>query len=596
MRPRQASAGRSPGTANRRINFWYGVLILMLAVIIGQLFYLQIIRHDYYRQQALSDQQRESVIPADRGVIKVHEGSGLVPLVLNQKLYTLYVDPGYVKDHSGTAAKVAQIMGVKQTDYEAAMKKTGTRYVVLAKRISDAQQKQISALKLPGIGLTGQDYRTYPQNSLAAQILGFVNDDGKGNYGLEQAMNKDLAGTDGQLKAVTDVNGIPLAASRDNIQTDPKSGSDIVLTLDIGMQKQLETYLAQDAQKYSAKQSSALIIDINTGAIKAMANFPTYDPGQYFDISDASIFNNAAISEPFELGSIMKTLTTSAALDLGVVKPDTSFYDPGQWPLDGSIIQNVEEERGSGPSSITRLLNLSMNTGATWELMQMGGQTGVVNQQARERWYDYLVNHFEFGKPTGIEQGYESEGYIPKPNTGYALQLTYANMSFGQAMTVTPLQMAAALSSVLNGGTYFQPRLVDQIVSASGQTATKKPIIVRKNVVSASTGQSMANLMVGVVQTKVTQGFPFMKFPDNYMVGGKTGTAQIANPAGGYYDDRFNGTFIGFVGGDKPQYLIMVDVKEPHVGGYAGSTAAMPLWADLAHMLIDNFNVAQKSH
>lgn len=595
MSPRQPLTAKPADGANRRINIWYGALILIIILIIARLFYLQIIRHDYYRQAALNDQLREYAIPADRGLIEAHEGAQVVPLVLNQKLYTLYADPGYIKDASGTAAKVAAVMHASQSDYEKAMSQQGTRYVVLTKRVSSDQQKQISALKLPGVGLQAQDYRIYPQNSLAAQLLGFVNDDGKGNYGIEQYMNKELAGTDGMLKAVTDVNGVPLAASRDNTQVNAKPGDNLVLTIDLGMQKELENFLAQDVQKVKSSQGSALILDVNTGAVKAMANYPTYDPSQYYSVSDASLFTNPAVSDPFEVGSIMKTLTTSAALDLGVVKPDTTFNDPGQWQLDGSIVKNVEEDGGAGPSSIAKLLNLSMNTGATWELMQMGGQTGVVNQTARDRWHDYMINHFMFGKPTGIEQGYESGGYVPDPDNGYGLQLTYANTAFGQAVTVTPLQIAAALASVLNGGTYYQPQLIDQVVKSDGQTTTKKPVVVRKDVVSTKVGQDMASLMDGVRQTKVEQGFPSMQFPAGYTVGGKTGTAQIADPAGGYYGDKFNGTFIGFVGGDKPQYVIMVDIKDPHVGGYAGTSAAMPLWADLAHMLINDFGVIPKS-
>jgi cell division protein FtsI/penicillin-binding protein 2 len=236
-----------------------------------------------------------------------------------------------------------------------------------------------------------------------------------------------------------------------------------------------------------------------------------------------------------------------------------------------------------------------MNTGATWLLMQMGHNTGQVNQQARDAWHDYMVNHYELGKPTGVEQGYESGGYIPAPDKGYALQLTYANTSFGQAMTATPLQMASALSAVLNGGTYYQPHLVDKTIDPSGSSKSTPAKVVRKNVVSSSVSNQMQSLMEGVVQTKVDQGFNIMRFPANYSVGGKTGTAQIANPAGGYYGDRFNGTFIGFVGGDKPQYVIMVAVKQPNIAGYAGTTAAMPLFADLAHMLINNFNVTPKT-
>jgi len=479
--------------------------------------------------------------------------------------------------------------------YTGLMSTRNSRYVVLAKRLDEDQMKKITSMKLPGIGLQAQDYRTYPQGSLAAQLLGFVNNDGQGTYGLEQDLNSRLSGTPGMLKAITDASGVPLAASRDNVKRPPKSGDDIVLTINAAMQKELENYLKQDTQNAKGVSGSAMVMDVSSGAIKAMANYPTYDPSQYYNVSDASVFNNAAVSEPFEVGSIMKTLTASAALDQRVVSLSTNYNDPGQWKLDGSVVRNVEEDGGPGPSNIAKILNLSMNTGATWLLMQMGHTTGEVNQQARDAWHNYMVNHFQLGKPTGIEQGYESGGYIPPPDKGYGLQLTYANTSFGQAMTATPLQMAAALSSVLNGGNYFQPHLVDQVTDSGGHTQATKPKLVRKDVVSAQVSQEMQSLMEGVVQTKVQQGFNSMRFPANYSVGGKTGTAQIADPAGGYYGDRFNGTFIGFVGGDKPQYVIMVAIKQPKTPGYAGTTAAMPLFADLAHMLINNFNVAPKA-
>lgn len=594
----QSGPRRARGTnvsSNRRLYLWYGILILIIAVIVGRLFWLQIVKHDYYQKQALADQLKQYSIPAERGIIEAHQGNNIVPLVLNEKLYTLYVDPTLVKNIDSSAHKLAAITSGDANQYAKLMKTKNTRYVVLAKRLSEQQSKQVLALKLPGIGTQGQDYRTYPQGDLASQLLGFVNDSGKGNYGIEQALNKQLSGTSGMLKAITDVNGVPLAASRDNVQINPKPGDNVVLTINLAMQKEMEDYLAQDVKHSKGIQGSALIMNVNTGAVEAMANYPTYNPAQYYKVTDPSVFTDAAVSQAFEVGSIMKTLTTSAALDLGVITPTTTFYDPGQWILDGSRIHNVSIDGGAGPSSIARLLNLSMNTGATWELMQMGHQTGVVNQTARDHWHDYLVNHFQFGKPTGIEQGYEDSGYVPSPDKGYALQLTYANTAFGQALTVTPLQMAAALSSVLNGGTYYKPHLVDQIIKPDGQTITKKPVVVRKDVVSPKVGQELQGLMVGVRQVKVEQGFPYMQFPSNYVVGGKTGTAQVASPAGGYYSDRFNGTFIGFVGGDKPQYVIMVDVKYPKIAGYAGTTAAMPLFADLAHMLINDFNVAPKT-
>lgn len=582
--------------ANRRLLVWYGALLLVIALVIVRLFYLQVVRHDYYRQQALNDQLREYSIASERGVIKAYEAGSIVPLVLNQKLYTLYADPSFIKDPSREAAKTAAVTHGDASHYEKLMKVKNSRYQILAKRLSEEQKDKIAALKLPGVGTQAQDYRTYPQGNLAAQILGFVNNDGKGTYGIEQALDKELTGTPGRLKAITDAAGVPLAASNDNIQIDPKNGDNVVLTIDLGMQKQLETILKAGLDKAKSKSGSAIIMDPTTGAIKAMANWPSYDPSQYYNVDNPSVFTNAAVSSPLEVGSIMKTLTAAAALDQGVIKPDTTYYDPAHWLLDGSEITNIEEDGGAGTRSIAQILDLSINTGATWMLMQMGGKTGEVTKTARDRWHDYMVNHYRLGQPTGIEQGYESAGYIPEPDKGYALQLTYANTSFGQAMTATPLQMAAALSSIINGGTYYQPHLVDQTINSEGKATPKKPNVIRRGVVSAQVSTQMQSLMEYVVRNHYeTGGFRYLNFPDNYIVGGKTGTAQIANPDGGYYADKYNGTYIGFVGGDKPQYVIATRVNEPGIGGYAGSGAAQPIFADVAHMLINDFNVTPKS-
>jgi cell division protein FtsI/penicillin-binding protein 2 len=595
MQQRQRQPSSSGVSANQRLYIWYGLLVLVGIVIIFRLFYLQVIRHDYYRQQALNDQLKEYSITPERGIIEAQNAGTEVPIVLNEKLYTLYADPTIVKNPSKEADNIAQAIGGNSADYEKLLKTKHTRYVILAKRLSDDQSRALLKYKMPGIGTQAQNYRTYPQGSLAAQVLGFVNGDGKGTYGIEQALNNQLAGSPGMLKAITDANGVPLAASNDNVQIAPKRGDNVDLTIDMGMQQQVETLLKQGLDRAKSKSGSALIIDPSTGAIKAMANYPTYDPSQYYNVTDPSVFNNASVATPLEVGSIMKTLTASAALDMGVVQPDTSYYDPSHWLLDGSEITNIEEDGGAGTQNIASILNLSINTGATWMLMQMGGQTGVVNATARDKWHDYMVNHFQLGKLTGIEQGYEAPGYIPSPDKGYALQLTYANTSFGQAMTATPLQMAAAISSVINGGTYYKPYLVDKTIDASGKVTQTKPTVVRKDVVSPKVGQEMQSLMEYVVQGHLKSGFSYLKFPDNYSVGGKTGTAQIADPKGGYYADKYNGTYVGFVGGDKPQYVIMVEVNQPGVGGYAGSQAAQPLFADIAHMLIDDFNVTPKS-
>jgi cell division protein FtsI/penicillin-binding protein 2 len=586
----------SEGDGNKsikRVRIWYAFLLVILAIFFVRLFYLQVIRYDHYKTAALSDQLKQYEIPATRGTILAYDGEKALPIVLNEKLYTLYADPVYIKekDVAKVAGDVARIVGGDAAKYERQVRTKDSRYVILGKKLSEDQKVKITALKYQGLGTQQQDYRTYPQGTLAAQTLGFVNDEGVGSYGIEQALNDKLKGRAGELKAITDARGVPLAASSGNIQKPAVPGQNIVLTLDIAMQKQLETILANGVKTAKSESGSAVIMDINSGAVKAMANFPTFDPAKYFDVSDAAVFSNGATGEPIEVGSIMKPLTTAAALDAGAIRADQTYADPAKWKVDGFTITNIEEDGPAGVRSIRDILNLSLNTGATWELMQMGG--GSINQKARTTWRDYLVNRYQFGKSTGIEQGYEASGYVPKAeDNGAGINLTYANTTFGQAMTATPVQMAAAIGSVVNGGTYYKPHLVAGTIDAGGNMQLQKPSVVRSNVVSAKVGQELIPMMQYTIDHhNVVPAFD----QSRYTVGGKTGTAQIAKPGGGYFDNEFNGTYMGFVGGEKPQYAIVVFVQKPHNGGYAGTAAAQPVFADTARMLINNSYVAAKN-
>jgi stage V sporulation protein D (sporulation-specific penicillin-binding protein) len=579
--------------AVKRVRIWYGLLIIVLLIFGIRLFYIQIISYGHYRAAALSDQLKQYQIPATRGIIEAHEGGALLPIVLNQQLYTLYADPTFIKNADAAAAKVTSILGGDTAHYAQQMKTKNTRYVILGKKLTPAQQTRITALKVPGLGTQAVDYRTYPQGSLASQVLGFVNNDGRGSYGIEQALNTQLKGTPGQLKAITDASGVPLAATKGNVETPPSNGKSVVLTLDLSMQAQMEKILQQEYQKTKSKGLSAVIMDPNSGQIKAMANYPTYDPANYQTASDPSVYQNAAVTNAIEPGSTMKVMTTAAALDQGVIQPDTTFYDPAHWIVDGFNITDIEEDGGARQQSIASLLNLSLNTGATWLLMQMGG--GQINAKGRDAWYNYMTNHFRLGQTTGIEQGYEADAVVPKPqDNGAGINLTYAETSFGQGLQMTALQMAAADSSILNGGTYYKPYLVDKTVDDNGQATTTRPKVLARNVVSAKTSQAMQPLMEYVVQQHLAEGFSYLNFSPSYIVGGKTGTAQIAEPGGAYYPDKFNGTYVGFVGGDKPQYVIVVFNMQPGVAGYAGSYGGQPVFGDLAHMLIDNSYVTPK--
>ncbi|HEY1645175.1 MAG TPA: penicillin-binding transpeptidase domain-containing protein, partial [Candidatus Saccharimonadales bacterium] len=268
---------------------------------------------------------------------------------------------------------------------------------------------------------------------------------------------------------------------------------------------------------------------------------------------------------------------------------------PAHWVVDGFNITDIEQDGGPREQNIASILSLSLNTGAVWMLMQMGG--GQIDQKGIDAWYNYMVKHFRLGQPTGIEQGYESPGYVPPPDeSDPSIDLTYADTAFGQSVQLTALQLAAADSSVLNGGTYYKPTLVAQTISPSGRVSVNEPKVEERNVVSPKVGAEMIPLLENVVTTYYHEGFSFMNFPSQYMVGGKTGTAQIAQPGGGYYANLYNGTYVGFVGGDKPQYVIVVYNIKPNVPGYAGSYGGQPVFADLAHMLINEGYVSPKTN
>ena len=539
---------------------------------------MQVIRHEHYRSAALQGQFKEYEIPAERGIIEAQDGNQLVPIVLNEEVYTVFADPVYIEDPKSVAEKLIGIIGGDQAKYEELMK-SETRYSVLAKKVSTKDAEKIDALGIKGLGTREVSQRVYSQGALAAQLLGFVDDEGNGKYGVEQYLDAQLRGKPGELKAITDAQGVPLVSNKDNVLTEPQNGERVTLTIDLSMQRRLEDTLKTHLKEVRSDSGSVIVMDPNTGEIKAMANYPSYNPAQFYKVQDSRLFTNYAVSEPMEVGSIMKTLTVAAGLDSGVISQNTTYYDPSFYKIGDATVRNVEEDGGAATRSVPDILRYSLNTGATWILMQLGG--GEINEQARTRWHDYLTNHYMLGKQTGIEQGYEADGYVPSPTEGFGLDIVFANTAFGQGINITPMQMLAAYSATVNGGNYYRPHLVRE---------KSKDNLVKGNVVKPEISIALR----GMHENSVAHNYTFLQ-RGNYRIGGKTGTAEVPKPGGGYYDDRYNGTFIGYVGGDKPEYVIMVAVKEPKIGGYAGTAAAAPLFGKTVDMLISNYAVNMSS-
>ena len=568
------------------------ILIAAIAVICLRLFYLQVIRYDYYDAQADALQVTPLTIVPERGQIFTYENKRLIPLVLNERVYTVFVDPEMIKDPTKVVSTLRQIAGgevlngldeLVQPDEE-----NKIRYRVVAHNVSHKQAELIREAELSGVGLQETNRRFYPEGNMGAQMLGYLNSEGKGQYGLEEALDTRLSGEKGMWEAVTDVHQIPLTIGDSNIRKPAKDGDDIVLTIDRTVQYKTEEFLREGLKRAQATSGSVVVMNPNNGAVLAMASAPTYDPAKYFEVENYQVLQNPVISMPFENGSVIKVLTVAAGLDSGAVTPQSTFNDITgcTWVADAEIC-NVEEDPRQASASMLDTLQYSLNTGVVHVVRQMGGGNEI-NDRSRQQLWNYFHNKFRFGELTGIEQAGESSGVIISPKEDEGNAVRYANMSFGQGMDLTMIQTTAAFSAVMNGGTYYQPHLVAGIVEPNGAITEQKPKVVARNIVSAQASRQAVEL----THQGRKQGF-FGQFDrEGVMVGGKTGTSQVIDPeTGRYSDDNSIGTYLGFGGIERPEYVIMVRVDDAKVPGYQGTTAAGPIFNDISNWMLNHMQL-----
>jgi len=350
-----------------RVNVMQLFVVFLGIIIIARLFYLQVIKHDYYIAMANQEHQKKFVIPAVRGSLYFRDGSEVVPAVLNATVYTLYADPKEVEDPEKVANIISSVLDVDRDLIIKLTKKNNTSYVVLAKRLNKDQVNELfkQKAKLIGVNVIPVPHRVYPEGSLAAQVLGFVNDEGIGQYGVEAALNKRLNGEPGVLKAVTDVHGVPLSLDdTSNIAKPAKNGEDMLLTIDRNIQAKAEEALQNGLKHSRATKGSVVVMDPNTGAVKAMVNWPSYDPAKYFDVGDDAYqkFQNRVVSDQYEAGSVIKVLTMASGIDSGAVNKDSTFNNTGYVQVDDAKIKNVEQSV-NGTRAMTDVLKFSLNTG-----------------------------------------------------------------------------------------------------------------------------------------------------------------------------------------------------------------------------------------
>ncbi len=556
-----------------------GLLLVVMALFVARLFYLQIIMHDDYVAQATAEQVKPLTIPAKRGLIYAMDGDTPQKLVMNQTVYTLFVDPATVTEPEKIMSVVRQVAGGNlRSGIDKLIAKKDTRYQIIGTKLTRQQAEMIKKENLKGVGFQEVSQRVYPEGGLAAQTLGFVNSEGTGQYGVEESLNDRLTGHDGLLKSVTDISGVPLTIGTQNINRPAKNGDNIALTIDRNIQAYTEKALASGLQKSGATHGSVIVMDPQSGKVMAMANLPTYKPAEFTKVTDAEAFNNSVITKPYEPGSDIKTFTVATGLDKGVIQPTSTYVNTDKITVEDRTITNATKGE-TGTITMQTALNYSLNTGMVTVAQRLGDGNNIT-QGARNSLYDYFHNRFGFGQKTGIELAGEQGGIVIAPDQVEGNAVRYSNMTFGQGMDLTMIQVASAFGALVNGGTYYYPTVIAGTVNDDGELTADTPKAPRTGVISADTSSKIHEMIHTARAT-----FYAKNDKQGYDIGGKTGTSQTIEN-GKYVDNQTIGTYLGYGGDSAARYVIMVEVSGKGLN-LQGNKDAMPIFTDISNWMID---------
>ena len=565
---------------------WLRLGIVIIVAIIGvRLFWIQVIQHDEYVAAAKAEHTRKFELVAERGQIYMLDRDKAVPAVMNEMVWTVFIDPSYVGNKEHVEEVLDDLLGDKMiVEWSEVWSDMTRQYIEVAKNLTFDEIEAVDEANLKGVGKKSTTRRRYPYGELASQVLGFVNAENVG-YGVEGALNDELAGTNGLLKTVADVNDIPLTIGDDNVEIPAVDGKNIVLSLDENVQRATEKALASVIDGKRITYASAVVMDPNSGRIWAMANLPGYNPEEYWKVEDASIYRNLVLEDPYESASVCKTFTYAAAIEDGVIRPSDTYINTGSTKVDDRTINNARYSTSFGEITFQTALNASLNTGSVEVLRRMGD--GNITREAREALYNAFYNWFGLGQRTGIEL-YEAAGTVISPAEVEGNAVRYANMTFGQGMNVTMMQVAAAFSSVINGGKYYAPSIVAGELNDSGEIKWNEATEPVRQTVSEETSATMRDMLV-----KVRQAGAAEKDLAGYRVGVKSGTAETYDENGNYTSDATIASFIGFGGADDgslPAYVVMV-----RIGGDAllwGSTDAEPAFTAISNFMLEYLKIA----
>jgi len=539
---------------------------------IFRLFYWQVIRGDALRLQAAAQYNLTFNLPASRGSILSSDGN---PFVLSVPAYLIVGRPSQVENLDQFSMLLSDSLGASPSAIYSQMSQEGRFWVPLKRKADKALVEQIEALKVKGLDFERESKRFYPEASNAAHILGFVGSDqngaDKGYFGLEGFYDRELRGKDGRIEIEKDVRGAPILVGEAK-RIAAEDGRSLVLHMDRTIQHIVEKKLLEGIAKYGAKEGSAVMMDPKTGAVLAMASYPSYDPANYTQF-DRILYKNPIVGATYEPGSTFKVLVMAAALNEKKITAQTTVDEDGPVKVGEYSIRTWNNEY-HGKQTMMDVIQHSSNVGMVFVERQMGKDLFI-----------RYIRDFGFGALTGIDLEDETSPEL-RPDDDWR-EIDLATASFGQGIAVTPLQMVRAVSAIANGGWLMEPHVVSEIKDKRGKTVEIKPKRVRK-VIDKEAAEVMTEIMINAVDN----GEAKWAKPKGYRIAGKTGTAQI--PVSGHYDEKKTiASFVGFAPADDPRFVMLITLREPTSSPWGSETAA-PLFFAIARDALLYMGIAPK--
>jgi cell division protein FtsI/penicillin-binding protein 2 len=559
-----------------RIHFLAAAFTIFILVIVARLFSIQILQHSLYEALAEGQHAISQLLLPDRGEILAYDHYSDDPhsVATNLDVNLVFAIPKQIENPEEVAEKLMEHFDLEEEELVSRLSKEDDIYEPIKHNVSDEKWEELQQLDLPGIDATTERTRYYPEKETFSHLTGFIgfNEDARiGQYGIEGYFDEELSGEQGFLKTEQDAAGRWITVGNTLIE-EATDGNSIILTIDHAVQFYVCDKLAEAVLRHGADEGSAIVMDPSTGAILAMCNAPVFDANSYSEVENIEVFINSAVSDQYEPGSVFKPIAMAAAMDMGAVTPTSTYEDTGEVKIDRFTIRN-SDLKAYGIQTMTNVLEESLNTGAIYAVQQIGNKA----------FYQY-VEKFGFGERTGIKLEGENPGNIT--SLGTLGDIYAATASYGQGITVTPIQLINAYAAAVNGGVLMKPYIVDKVIKENGFEVKTEPEIIRQ-VITSETSRTLRAMLVSVVN----KGHATRARVPGYFVGGKTGTAQIAKTNGvGYESGRHNDTFVGFAPVDDPEFVILTKINDPKDVLWAAGSAA-PLFGDIMKFLVDYYQI-----